>query len=104
MLMPWMYILECNDGSYYVGSTTNLERREHNQGFGAKYTARRLPVKLVYSEECSSIVEAYRREKQVHGWGRANTEGAQGERDALIRGEYEKLPELAKKDFGDEQP
>lgn len=44
--MAWMDILECADGSYYVGSTRNLERRisEHQQGLGAKYTSKRLPV------------------------------------------------------------
>jgi putative endonuclease len=85
-----MYILECADDSYYVGSTWNLEKRlwEHNEGLGAKYTARRRPVKLVYAEETDSIEEAYRREKQVHGWGRAK-------REALIRGDYERLPELS---------
>jgi putative endonuclease len=46
--MAWMYILECSDGSYYVGSTKDLEYRlsEHQEGKGAKYTARRLPVKF----------------------------------------------------------
>jgi putative endonuclease len=97
LTMPYMYILECADGSYYVGSTTNMERRlwEHNEGLGAKYTAGRRPVKLVYVEETDSIEEAYRREKHIHGWSRAK-------RQALIRGEYERLPELAKKNFGDE--
>ena len=40
--MAWMYILECCDGSYYVGSTKNLERRlsEHHEGLGARYTTR----------------------------------------------------------------
>ena len=34
--MAWMYIVECSDGSYYVGSTIDLERRiwEHNEGVG----------------------------------------------------------------------
>jgi putative endonuclease len=90
----WMYILECADGSYYVGSTNDLERRiwEHNEGIGAKYTARRRPVKLVYAVEFPSLAEAYEREKQVQGWGRAK-------REALIRGDYAALPELARKDF-----
>jgi putative endonuclease len=92
--MAWMYILECSDGSYYVGSTKNLERRlwEHNEGLGAKYTARRRPVKLAYAAEFASIAEAYEREKQVQGWGRAK-------REALIRGDYDDLPELARKDW-----
>ena len=92
--MAWMYILKCSDGSYYVGSTNDLERRirEHNEGLGAKYTARRRPVKLVYSAEFASIAEAYEREKQVQGWSRAK-------REALIRSDYDALPELARKDF-----
>ena len=90
--MAWMYILECADGSYYVGSTEDLERRiwEHNEGIGAKYTARRRPVKVVYAAEFQSIAEAY--ERQVQGWRRAK-------REALIRGDYDALPELARKDF-----
>ena len=89
-----MYILECADGSYYVGSTRNLDRRiaEHQQGLGAKYTLGRLPVKLVYGEEYDRIADAYAREKQVQGWRRAK-------REALIYGDPELLPELAKKIF-----
>ena len=89
--MPYMYILKCSDNSYYVGSTWNLENRlwQHNQGLGAKYTARRKPVKLVFSEEFQSIADAYKREKQVQGWSRAKHE-------ALIRGDYDALPELSK--------
>ncbi|MGA7192919.1 MAG: GIY-YIG nuclease family protein [Anaerolineales bacterium] len=92
--MAWMYILECSDGSYYVGSTRDLEGRlfQHQQGTGAKYTSRRLPVKLVYSEEYERVSDAYTREKQVQNWSRAK-------REALINGNEEKLPKLAKKDF-----
>ena len=92
--MAWMYILECSDGSYYVGSTKDLEYRvsEHQAGKGAKYTSRRLPVKLVYSEEYEKVVDAYTREKQVQNWSRAK-------REALINGNPEILPKLAKKDF-----
>ena len=92
--MAWMYILECCDGSYYVGSTKNLERRlyEHQEGLGARYTTRRLPVKLVYCEEYDRVSEAYYREKQVQGWRRAK-------REALINGNPELLPALAKKVF-----
>jgi putative endonuclease len=92
--MPWMYILKCADGSYYVGSTKDLECRiaEHQEGLGAKYTSRRLPVKLVYGEEYDRVADAYYREKQVQGWTRAK-------REALIKGEYETLPALAKKKF-----
>jgi putative endonuclease len=92
--MAWMYILECADGSYYVGSTKDLERRmtEHLSGFGSRYTSGRLPIKLVYGEEYDRISDAYYREKQVQNWSRAK-------REALIHGKYEMLPSLAKKRF-----
>ena len=86
----WMYILECVDGSYYTGSTIDLERRfqQHSNGEGANHTKNRLPVKLVYFEEYSRIDTAFYREKQVQRWRREKKE-------ALIRGEFKKLPELA---------
>ena len=92
--MAWTYILECSDGSYYAGSTTDLDRRiqEHSQGMGAKYTARRLPVRLVYAAEFTSIEQAFLWEKQIQGWRRAK-------REALIRGDYAALPALARKPF-----
>ena len=70
--MPYIYILECIDGTYYTGSSWNLEQRlwEHQNGQGANYTARRLPVKLVFCEECERVEDAYRREKQIQGWSR----------------------------------
>lgn len=81
--MGWMYILECSDGTYYVGATVDLERRvrQHNAGVAARYTSGRRPVKLVYAAEFASINEAYQWERKVHGWGRAR-------REALICGEY----------------
>ena len=92
--MAWMYILECADGSYYVGSTKNLDQRiaQHQSGNGSRYTSSRLPVKLVYGEEYERVADAYYREKQVQNWSKAK-------REALINGEYEKLPALAKKKF-----
>ena len=97
--MAWMYILQCSDSSYYVGSTKDLEYRlsEHQAGNGAKYTSRRLPVKLVYSEEYERVVDAYTREKQVQNWSRAIREG-------LINGNTELLPKLAKKVFNKHNP
>ncbi|WP_308467670.1 GIY-YIG nuclease family protein [Rathayibacter soli] len=88
--MPHVYILRCADGSYYVGSTIDLERRlaEHSSGMGAVYTRKRLPVELVFAEEFNRIDEAFEREKQVQGWCRAK-------REALIWGEYGELPKLS---------
>lgn len=86
-----MYILECCDGSYYTGSTINLELRlvEHQNGKGANHTKNRLPVKLVYVEEFERIEDAFYREKQVQGWRRRKKE-------ALIKGEHNKLPGLSR--------
>lgn len=92
--MAWMYILKCGDGSFYVGSTRNLDLRfmQHQQGMGSRYTSARLPVQLVYYEEYDKVSEAYSREKQVQGWSRRK-------REALINGSPELLPTLAKKVF-----
>jgi putative endonuclease len=85
-----MYILECSDGTYYTGSTKYLEQRilEHNNGEGANYTNKRLPVKLIYSEEYHRIDHAFYREKQVQGWTRKKKE-------ALMLGDADLLHELA---------
>jgi putative endonuclease len=96
--MPWMYILLCADGTYYVGSTKSLNLRvyQHQQGLGAMYTSRRLPVKLVYCEEYQKIAEAFAREKQIQGWSHAK-------RKALIESNFQKLPALSKKSFQKKQ-
>jgi putative endonuclease len=87
----WMYMLECSDGTFYTGSTNNLTLRlhQHQVGEGANYTKKRLPVKLVYSEEFERIDDAFYREKQVQGWNRKKKE-------ALMRGDTELLKELSK--------
>jgi len=40
IMSPAMYILSCSDGSYYTGSTTNLEYRvaTHKLGLGGRWT------------------------------------------------------------------
>jgi len=93
--MGYIYILRCGDGSYYVGSTRNLEHRvwQHSVGKGAKYTSKRLPVELVFAHEFANIAEAYAMEKRVQGWSRAK-------REALIEGRFNDLRRLSKKDFG----
>ncbi len=60
----FVYILECADGSFYTGWTTDLERRvaQHNTGRGAGYTRSHRPVKLVYWEEHPDRSSAQRRE------------------------------------------
>ncbi|MCQ3938909.1 MAG: GIY-YIG nuclease family protein [Chloroflexi bacterium] len=61
------YILECSDGTYYTGWTTNPERRvaQHNRGTGARYTRTRRPVKLVYLEEQPDKIAALKRERAI---------------------------------------
>lgn len=90
MIKGYMYILKCANGAYYTGSTKNLERRlaQHQNGEGANFTKKHLPVELVYYEEFQRIDEAFYREKQVQGWSRKKKE-------ALINGEFDKLPELS---------
>jgi putative endonuclease len=79
--VPHVYILRCADGTFYTGWTTDVAAREraHNEGRGAKYTAGRRPVQLVYSERCDSRSAALKRECEVKRWPR-------GRKEALIRG------------------
>lgn len=67
------YILECADGTYYTGWSTDPVRREcqHNTGRGARYTRTRRPAKLVYVEEQPDKVSAQRRERQIKEMTRA---------------------------------
>ena len=70
------YILECADGSYYTGWTTDPERRanQHNAGHGARYTRARRPVRLVYVEELPDRSSAMKRELQIKNLGRKRKE------------------------------
>ena len=66
--MPfYCYILECADGTFYTGWTTDPPRREkqHNAGKGARYTSTRRPVKLVYTEEQPDKNSALKRELAI---------------------------------------
>ncbi len=66
--MPYFcYILECADGSYYTGWTTDPSRRlkQHNHGTGARYTRMHRPVRLVYWEEVANRSAALKREHQL---------------------------------------
>lgn len=59
----YIYILKCNNGRYYTGSTPDLERRlaEHNRG-KSKATKHLLTVKLVFSQQFNSLKIARRAE------------------------------------------
>jgi predicted GIY-YIG superfamily endonuclease len=69
----YVYLLRCADGTLYTGSTNDPVRRAkvHNSGKGAKYTRSRLPVELVYQEECADRSAALRRESAIKRLSRA---------------------------------
>jgi len=95
MKVYYVYILKCADDTYYTGFTSNLENRieEHQQGkHQSSYTFNRKPIELVFYREFSNVEMAIETEKQLKKWSKAKKE-------ALINGEYEKLPNLAKKKF-----
>ena len=70
--MPFVYIVQCNDGSLYTGWTVDVERRvkQHNAGRGAKYTRLHRPVKLAYAEEQPTRSAAMKREAAIKKWPR----------------------------------
>ena len=86
----YVYILKCSNNLYYTGSTNNLEKRlsDHQNGMGANFTRKHLPIELVYYEEFAQIDQAFYREKQIQGWSRKKKE-------ALITGETNLLPKLS---------
>jgi putative endonuclease len=76
-----VYIVRCGDGSLYTGIARDPEERVkvHNSGRGARYTAGRLPVCLVYREPAASHGDALRRERELKRWTRR-------QKEALIAG------------------
>ncbi len=64
--MWYTYIVECKDGSYYTGITTDINKRiaQHNSGRGSKYIRIHggVPVTLCYIEEHPNRSEASKRE------------------------------------------
>jgi len=71
-----VYVLECSDGTYYTGYTTDVQRRvaEHDAGDGAKYTRGRTPVELVYTESFETQSAAMSREYEVKQLSRTEKE------------------------------
>ncbi len=87
-----IYILRCADGSFYTGITRRdvAERvGEHNAGLIDSYTARRLPVILVFDERYERIDEAIASERRIKRWSRAK-------KIAYIRGDYGALSLFAR--------
>ncbi len=71
MLNFYVYILKCNDGTYYTGHTDDLEKRigEHQRNIYECYTSTRLPIDLVFYQEFASRVEAIDAERKIKKWG-----------------------------------
>lgn len=68
----FVYVLECSDGTLYTGYAVDVARRiaAHNSGRGAKYTAGRAPVRLMFVQELPTKKEALRRESEIKGMPR----------------------------------
>ena len=67
MILHFVYIVRCADRSLYTGYAKDPKARVrvHNDGRGARYTAGRRPVRMVYSEVFETVGDALRREHQL---------------------------------------
>jgi predicted GIY-YIG superfamily endonuclease len=89
-MAAWVYILECRDGSYYTGCTTDIDARiaAHRAGSFEGYTATRLPIEVRYVAEFQTVHEAIDWERKLKRWTPAKKE-------AVMDGRWEQLPSLA---------
>ena len=94
-LAYYFYMLRYSDGSYYVGHTNDLDQRlaAHERGAIEGCTLSRRPVELVFSDQFSTRLEAFHRERQIKGWSWAKKE-------ALIKGGWDGLVELSNRSSG----
>ncbi|MFC9981451.1 GIY-YIG nuclease family protein [Gordonia sp. NPDC127522] len=91
--MAWVYLLECADGLFYVGSTRDLdERMQQHSSARVGFTSRRRPVTLMWAAELE-LQDAYAIERRIHGWSRAK-------KRALIDGDVDLLRQLASRARG----
>ena len=74
--MFYVYIIRCADGSFYCGSTTDVDKRfeKHKSGKRAKYTRSHLPLEIVYIEEFESKSDALKRECEIKSMTRSQKE------------------------------
>jgi len=89
-----VYMLQCFDGTYYIGITNDVERRigEHQQGVDPScYTFLRRPVICVWSESFKYVRDAIRCEKHLKGW-------SHNKKSALVRGDWKLIKALSKRD------
>src|SRR5687768_14715134 len=87
----FVYMLRCNDGSFYVGHTDDLEHRmqQHQAGLIPGYTQSRHPLELVWFHETELRIDAIELELKVKDWSRAK-------KKALIRGDWDEIRRLSK--------
>jgi putative endonuclease len=91
----YLYILKCNDDSFYIGVTNNLDKRvlDHNSGIKTdSYTYDKRPVTLVYHTYFTDYKLAFEWETKIKKWSRAK-------KQALINGDFDLLKLLSKKKF-----
>jgi predicted GIY-YIG superfamily endonuclease len=86
-----LYVLECADGSFYIGHTDNLGQRltQHDEGKGCLYTSTRRPLKLLHTEGFETRYEALTVERKLKGWSRAK-------KLAYMAGNWKAVSNLAK--------
>jgi len=99
-LYAWVYMLECADGAYYVGShrgeDVSIRVGQHLAGLST-YTSVRRPVRLVWADNFIWITDAIAFERKLKGWSRAK-------KQALIRGDWAAISALAKRRGGAVRP
>lgn len=95
----FVYILLCNDNSYYIGHTDDIDQRigQHMVGNYCTYTSKRRPIKLVFVENFASRAEAIDMERKLKKWTRRKKE-------ALINEQWDKLVIFSKKNFKKNNP
>ncbi len=84
-----VYMLQCSDGSYYVGHTDDIGVRlsQHRLGKGCYYTKTRLPVELVWSQPFSTRNEALIAERKIKRWTR-------DKKEALVKNDWDTISEF----------
>jgi predicted GIY-YIG superfamily endonuclease len=87
----WTYMLHCRGGYFYVGHTDDLERRmdQHARSTIPGFVRDHWPAELVWSAEFPTRCEALAMERRLKGWSRAK-------KLALIRGDWDRISDLAK--------
>jgi len=90
-MLYYTYILQCADGTYYVGHSSDLPERlvRHHTKRGARFTASRLPAELVFYESYETRAGAMNRERRLKHWSKRKKE-------ALINGDVQTLKHLGR--------